>query len=119
MIELRERTKALARELNVDLASRAPARQGDSNGPPQPTLEHVRSIQALPADQREKLVQEMVEGLSRRLQESPRDEEGWLRLICSRIVLGEQQAHVMCWRISPSAVPSVLAPGLEPGNVGL
>jgi len=44
MIELRERTKALARELNVDLASRAPARQGDPNGPPQPTLEHVRAF---------------------------------------------------------------------------
>jgi len=38
------------------------------------------------------LVQEMVEGLSRRLQENPRDEEGWLRLIRSRIVLGERQA---------------------------
>ena len=92
MIELRERTIALARELNVDLASRAPAREGDPKGPPQPTLEQVRSIQALPADQQDKLVQEMVEGLSRRLQENPRDEEGWLRLIRSRIVLGERQA---------------------------
>jgi cytochrome c-type biogenesis protein CcmH len=93
MIELRERTKALARELNVDLASHALAatREGDPKGP-QPTLEQVRTIQAMPADQQEKMIREMVEGLSRRLEESPHDEEGWLRLIRSRMVLGEQQA---------------------------
>jgi len=34
----------------------------------------------------------MVNGLSDRLKNSPRDEQGWLRLIRSRVVLGEPQA---------------------------
>jgi cytochrome c-type biogenesis protein CcmH len=94
MQELHEQTQALARELNVDVASRtlALAGEGDPKRPPQPTAEQVRAIQALPADQQKTLIREMVEGLSRRLQESPRDEAGWLRLIRSRVVLGERQA---------------------------
>jgi cytochrome c-type biogenesis protein CcmH len=90
MIALREQTKALARELNVDLASRGTAhKEGALKVSPQPTPEQVRDFQALPADQRQTAIEQMVEGLARRLQQNPRDEEGWLRLIRSRVVLGE------------------------------
>ena len=98
--ELRERTQALARELKVDVsgrepppaATRAAADAPKIDGSRQPTAEDIRSIQALPADQRQALIREMVNGLADRLQKRPRDEEGWLRLIRSRIVLGEEQA---------------------------
>ena len=98
--ELRERTKALAQELNVDASARVAvltARQAAADprkvdGPSQPTPEEIRSLQALPADQREQVIRGMVNGLSDRLNNSPRDEQGWLRLIRSRVVLGEPQA---------------------------
>ncbi len=94
MVELRERTEALARELNVNMAARVPASalESDPKGFAQPTPEQVRSVQALPADQQQAMIREMVEGLAKRLQENPRDEQGWLRLMRSRVVLGEQQA---------------------------
>jgi cytochrome c-type biogenesis protein CcmH len=96
--ELRERTRALAQELNVDLSARIAARQQAANdaqrtdGRAQPTPEQIRGLQALPADQREEAIRGMVEGLADRLKSSPRDEQGWLRLIRSRVVLGEPLA---------------------------
>ena len=98
--ELRERTQALARELKADVSgrdsslatARAAADTPRIDAPHQPTAEDVRSLQALPPDQRQALIRQMVDGLADRLQKSPRDEAGWLRLIRSRIALGEEQA---------------------------
>jgi cytochrome c-type biogenesis protein CcmH len=91
--QLREQTENLARELKVELPPRASqAARGDVLPERQrPTPEEIASIQALPADQQKMMIREMVEGLARRLRERPIDEEGWVRLIRSRLVLGEQQ----------------------------
>jgi cytochrome c-type biogenesis protein CcmH len=43
-----------------------------------------------PAD-RTAMIRGMVEGLAGRLERSPRDADGWIRLIRSRIVLGESE----------------------------
>jgi cytochrome c-type biogenesis protein CcmH len=82
----------------VDVSARVTALQQATNDPQrkdgqrQPTPEQIGSLQALPADQREAAIRGMVNGLANRLKSSPRDEQGWLRLIRSRVVLGEQQA---------------------------
>jgi cytochrome c-type biogenesis protein CcmH len=92
--QLREQTERLARELKVDLPPPA-SLTADQDALPdrhRPTPEEIASIQALPADQQQKMIREMVEGLAKRLRERPIDEEGWVRLIRSRVVLGEQQA---------------------------
>jgi cytochrome c-type biogenesis protein CcmH len=98
--ELRERTLALARELKVDVSGRIPSTvvtQAGSDarnikGLRAPTAEEIQSVRALPADQQQNIIRGMVSGLAERLEMSPRDEEGWLRLIRSRVVLGEEQA---------------------------
>jgi len=106
--ELRQRTQSLARELGVSLANPAlPAaaasgdaqspgavkRQGQRGGQPRAlTAEESRLAQALPADQQQAMIRGMVSGLADRLESKPRDEEGWMRLIHSRIVLGEEDA---------------------------
>jgi cytochrome c-type biogenesis protein CcmH len=46
----------------------------------------------LPADQQQAMIRGMVNGLADRLEARPRDEAGWLRLIHSRLVLGEEGA---------------------------
>jgi cytochrome c-type biogenesis protein CcmH len=93
VVQLREQTESLARELKVDLPPRASQSVREDARPDRqrPTPEEIASIQALPADQQKMMVREMVEGLARRLRERPNDEEGWVRLIRSRVVLGEQQ----------------------------
>ena len=91
--QLREQTERLARELKVGLPPRASqaAREDALPDRQRPTSEEIASIKALPADQQKMMIREMVEGLARRLRERPIDEEGWVRLIRSRVVLGEQQ----------------------------
>ena len=106
--DLRQRTESLGRELNVDVAgrlARVAQSRGEtsslgaatggarlSGGPRALTAAELGSAQALPADQQQAMVRGMVNGLADRLAMRPRDEEGWLRLIHSRVVLGEEGA---------------------------
>jgi cytochrome c-type biogenesis protein CcmH len=80
--------------LNAIAARRdKPAEGGPSTQPgaaptsPSPSAADV--IAALPPDERQRMVRQMVESLSERLKETPRDSEGWQRLIRSWTVLGE------------------------------
>jgi cytochrome c-type biogenesis protein CcmH len=54
-----------------------------------PREEDVRAAEAMPPGDRAAMIQGMVAGLADRLEQSPRDAEGWIKLIRSRIVLGE------------------------------
>jgi cytochrome c-type biogenesis protein CcmH len=105
--ELRQRAQSLARELGVSLAVPALAAAATSDsatpGTAKPagrrgeqaralTAEEMRLAQALPAEQRQAMIRSMVSGLADRLESTPRDEEGWLRLIHSRLQLGEGDA---------------------------
>jgi cytochrome c-type biogenesis protein CcmH len=92
--QLREQIASLARDHPLDEAGRASAatREGARADPHQPTPEAMRNIQALPIDQQQLAIRSMVDELAKRLEESPADEDGWLRLMRSRVVLGEQQA---------------------------
>jgi cytochrome c-type biogenesis protein CcmH len=98
--EMRQHMQALANELRVDISGDATA-VGDgarkagaslAGSPPRPTAEVTQSILALPIDRQQGLIRSMVDGLENRLQSAPKDEEGWLRLIRSRLVLGERES---------------------------
>ena len=56
-----------------------------------PSAEQVAQFQAMPAHEREAAIRAMVDGLAGRLESSPRDVEGWMRLMRSRVVLGERE----------------------------
>lgn len=43
-------------------------------------------------------IRSMVDGLARRLESSPRDVEGWIRLMRSRVVLGENEVAATAYR---------------------
>ncbi|HWV81052.1 MAG TPA: c-type cytochrome biogenesis protein CcmI [Hyphomicrobiaceae bacterium] len=53
--------------------------------------EDVRAIQALPADERQRMIEDMVAGLDKQLAENGRDLEGWQRLIRAYTVLGRRE----------------------------
>lgn len=64
----------------------AAAPRGADRGPDQ---HDVAAAAAMPPADRMAMIKGMVEGLSDRLERSPRDAEGWIKLIRSRMVLGE------------------------------
>lgn len=60
-----------------------------SPGAPQLSDEQVAATQDMSAEDREKMIRGMVDGLEERLKSAPGDLEGWQRLIRARAVLGE------------------------------
>jgi cytochrome c-type biogenesis protein CcmH len=91
--------------------AKAKASEGDSaatNRPPQteageevangPSAEQIASLQAAPPQEREAAIRAMVDGLAARLESSPRDIEGWARLMRSRVVLGEKEVAATAFR---------------------
>jgi cytochrome c-type biogenesis protein CcmH len=63
-------------------APRAAAEKG-------PSPQDVQAADAMPPTDRAAMIRGMVDGLASRLERSPRDADGWIRLIRSRAVLGE------------------------------
>jgi len=54
-----------------------------------PTLDDVRNAEAMTPSDRTAMIRTMVDGLASRLEKSPHDADGWIKLIRSRVVLGE------------------------------
>ena len=102
--DLRQRSQSLARDLGVTLPAqpvlaaeasgeRASVGKLDKrHGPRALTADEIKSAETLPADQQQAMIRTMVSSLADRLESKPRDEEGWMRLIRSRLVLGEEGA---------------------------
>ena len=108
--DLRQRVVALAGELKVDITNRLIAKSPavESRGgvldalqsaPPVapavaqgPNAEDVKKAEAMSSEDRNTMIGAMVDGLQARLEKSPRDADGWIKLIRSRKVLGEDAA---------------------------
>lgn len=85
-----EEVKAkLTESVNPPTASPPPAATAAKESPG-PSSEDVARMQAMPAEDRNAAIRSMVDGLASRLESSPRDVEGWSRLMRSRVVLGEK-----------------------------
>jgi cytochrome c-type biogenesis protein CcmH len=56
-----------------------------------PSAQDVRAAEAMPAEDRSTMIRGMVDRLATRLEKSPRDADGWIKLIQSRVVLGEAE----------------------------
>ena len=62
---------------------------GSGGGAPNPSEEQVEAAQNMSAEDRQEMIQGMVDRLASRLEENPQDAQGWQRLIRSYSVLGE------------------------------
>jgi len=56
---------------------------------PGPSRQQMQEAAALPAGQQEAMIANMVDGLDKRLQANPKDANGWIMLIRSRMQLGQ------------------------------
>jgi cytochrome c-type biogenesis protein CcmH len=63
-----------------------------------PGAENIANSRAPPRHEQEAQIRSMVDGLADRLESSPRDIEGWTRLMRSRVVLGEREVATTAFR---------------------
>ncbi len=101
---LRQRVQELAAASSIDLtgrlnvtgevASRKIVKKAEPvpTSQPTPTSQDVQAVLALPPKDQQAMIRSMVERLADRLEEKPRDAKGWIRLMRSRLVLGETDA---------------------------
>jgi cytochrome c-type biogenesis protein CcmH len=102
--EVRTFVEDLARERGQDISARlrpaAVASPAAAVPPPipGPTAAQIADAQTMsPADQ-QAMIQGMVGGLEERLRTTPRDRDGWVRLMRARMVLGDSAAATAAWR---------------------
>jgi cytochrome c-type biogenesis protein CcmH len=111
--DLKQRADELARELGDDAMPGLPGPKAAATGgvlgllkqsempartAPGPTTEDVRNADALAPDARNAMIMGMVDRLASRLEQSPRDAEGWVKLIRSRKMLGDAEAATQALR---------------------
>jgi cytochrome c-type biogenesis protein CcmH len=95
--ELRQRVTSLAKELgSIPDAGTSAGIAALPSLPPKaergPTAADVKAAESMPAEDRSAMIRGMVDRLASRLAQSPRDLDGWIKLIRARSVLGEQDA---------------------------
>lgn len=89
--DLRRRITERAAVAGVDIAGKlsAPTRNLETETPG-PSASQVSAAMAMPSADRAAMIEAMVEKLAARLNENPKDSDGWVRLIRSHMVLGRE-----------------------------
>ncbi len=93
--DLRQKITDTASKLGVDVAKQLPAAGAAATttlgAPPVLDSGTVQAASALPATDRAAMVDQMVEGLANKLKTNPKDADGWVRLLRSRMVLKQTE----------------------------
>lgn len=92
--QVRDAVEKIASANKIDIAGRLPAAPAPSPATaaiPGPTRQQMEQARNIPPSQQSEMVKGMVDRLATRLQQNPRDERGWMMLMRSRMVQGEQQ----------------------------
>lgn len=96
--DLRRTIEQVGTKHNIEVASRMNAiRPAPTASPPSPataaipgpTSEQMQAATGIPPGQQDAMVRSMVDGLDAKLKADPDNLEGWMRLMRSRMVLGE------------------------------
>lgn len=94
-----ERVRELAAATGTDISGslpQTPLGNGSLLPPPTPsrgpTAEDVAAAQDMTPQDRQEMIRGMVDGLQARLEENPNDPDGWIKLMRSRLVLGDPDA---------------------------
>lgn len=94
--QVRDSVLAIARLHDIDVEGRLPPLPSPAAPAtaaiPGPTREQMEAARGIPPGQQDAMVQGMVERLAARLRQNPRDADGWIRLMRSRMVLNDPAA---------------------------
>jgi cytochrome c-type biogenesis protein CcmH len=106
--QVREAAERIAAMNGIDIAGRlpaAPARSIATAGIPGPTREQLEAARAIPPSQQQEMARGMVDRLAARLAANPRDADGWIMLMRSRMMLNEPQRAAEALRSALAAFP--------------
>jgi cytochrome c-type biogenesis protein CcmH len=109
--QVRDAVTLIARTNAIDISNRLPLPQAASPGTataaiPGPTSEQMDAARGIPPSQQDAMVRGMVERLATRLRQNPRDADGWIRLMRSRMVLNDPAAAREALTSGLAAFPS-------------
>jgi len=95
--QVRTTVVGIAREHSIDIAGRLPAARTPPPAPataaiPGPTPEQLEQARGIPPAQQDEMVKAMVDRLANRLRQNPRNADGWIQLMRSRMVLNDPRA---------------------------
>jgi cytochrome c-type biogenesis protein CcmH len=94
--DLRRTIQQTAERHHIDIASRMPPPHppvaSATAAIPGPSREQMEAARSIPPSQQDAMVRGMVDGLANRLRQNPRDADGWIRLMRSRMVLNDPNA---------------------------
>lgn len=90
--DLRRTIEQSAAKNRIDIAGRLPPAASAAAGLPGPTPEQMASAASLAPAEQSAMIGQMLARLEARLKENPKNEEGWTRLIRSRMALGDPKA---------------------------
>ena len=93
--DLRRTIMQVAEKHHIDVSGQMaamPQGVGATAGIPGPTPEQLAAASSIPPEQQSEMVKGMVDRLANRLRQNPKDADGWMRLMRSRMVLGEIEA---------------------------
>jgi cytochrome c-type biogenesis protein CcmH len=92
--QVREAATRIAAANRIDLAGRLPAAPPQAVATaaiPGPTREQMEAARSIPPSQQQEMVKGMVDRLAARLRDEPRNADGWIMLMRSRMTLNEPQ----------------------------
>jgi cytochrome c-type biogenesis protein CcmH len=104
--QVREAAERIAEVNGIDLAGRLPAAPAPSTataGIPGPTREQLEAARGIPPSQQNEMARGMVDRLAARLAANPRDADGWIMLMRSRMMLNEPQRAAEALRTGAAA----------------
>ncbi|MFE0757175.1 c-type cytochrome biogenesis protein CcmI [Inquilinus sp. NPDC058860] len=101
---VRQHLAETAQRLGLDPKTATPEPQPAARPAP-PANGPAGAIASLPPDEQAKAIRGMVDGLAARLEQSPDDLEGWLRLARARGVLGEADAAADAYARAAALAP--------------
>jgi cytochrome c-type biogenesis protein CcmH len=93
-----EEAKAKASGSDKSESASSSQTEAAGKGADEPGAEKIAKLEAMPPQERDAQIRSMVDGLANRLESSPRDVEGWTRLMRSRVVLGEKEVAATALR---------------------
>jgi len=108
LAQVRDAATTIARDNHIDISGRLPppaAPRGSTATAaiPGPTPEQMQAARSIPPSQQDQMVRTMVDGLAARLRQNPRDADGWIRLMRSRMVLRDPNAAAEALRAGLAA----------------
>jgi cytochrome c-type biogenesis protein CcmH len=93
-----EQAKAKASESDKSETASFSQTEADGKDGDGPGVEKITKSEAMPPHERDAAIRSMVDRLADRLASSPRDVQGWTRLMRSRVVLGEREVAATAFR---------------------